>query len=275
MEVIQGTGVEVFLDTAQVAKGAVWSSAMAPGLWFGVVLQGNVVVDQSALGERRWCRGKSALFLADRSFESRHEALSDGPMSGVFMRIADDRIEDLLGEMPGWLTGLVEGVAVDTASAIAWQMLACRLDGGARRLYMTGKAMEMMAGALALAGERRQVADAGRRWSARDIERFHEARDILVRELSDPPAVPDLARRVGLNARKLGQGFADLFGQPVYAFVKGRRLDEARRLIEAGETSIASVAYRLGYQPAHFATEFRRRFGRSPTAFAGRAIPKD
>jgi AraC family transcriptional activator of pyochelin receptor len=57
---------------------------------------------------------------------------------------------------------------------------------------------------------------------------------------------------------------------PVYAFVKSRRLDEARYLLEAGETSISGVAQGMGYHPAHFATEFRKRFGVSPTEVIGK-----
>nr|WP_280519129.1 AraC family transcriptional regulator [Shinella curvata] len=108
-------------------------------------------------------------------------------------------------------------------------------------------------------------------WSARDVARLHEARSILLAELVHPPSVPELARRVGTNAKKLGAGFQSLFGATVYGFVKTSRLDTARLLLEGGETSIAHVARQVGYQPQHFATEFRRRFGVAPTMIAGKA----
>jgi AraC family transcriptional activator of pyochelin receptor len=41
-------------------------------------------------------------------------------------------------------------------------------------------------------------------------------------------------------------------------------------MLEAGETGIAQVAYALGYQPAHFTTEFRKRYGVTPSALIGR-----
>ena len=175
------------------------------------------------------------------------------------------------------------GTAAKTIQAIAWQMFGCTLSGASRRLYLGGKAMEMIAYLSQAGGYGREPvqgvgpggsspagARSARSWRPSDIECFHEARSILLKRLDDPPSVPELAQSVGTNARKLGQGFVDLFGEPVYSFVKTRRLEGARQMIEAGETSIARVAYAFGYNPGHFATEFRKRFGVSPTALTGR-----
>ncbi|HEY0292882.1 MAG TPA: helix-turn-helix transcriptional regulator, partial [Hansschlegelia sp.] len=60
--------------------------------------------------------------------------------------------------------------------------------------------------------------------------------------------------------------FKTHFGATVYAYLKAARLDHARLMLESGGATVSQVAYRYGYQPAHFSTEFRRRFGTSPGA---------
>jgi len=40
-----------------------------------------------------------------------------------------------------------------------------------------------------------------------DIERIHEARDILISNMQNPPSLFNLARQVGLNDTKLKRGF--------------------------------------------------------------------
>jgi AraC-like DNA-binding protein len=43
-------------------------------------------------------------------------------------------------------------------------------------------------------------------------------------------------------------------------------LQEARRLLLAGETDVARAGYRVGYEdPSHFSREYKRLFGKPPT----------
>ncbi|MFE3835943.1 helix-turn-helix transcriptional regulator [Pseudogemmobacter sonorensis] len=99
---------------------------------------------------------------------------------------------------------------------------------------------------------------------------LHEARAILTVELRQPPTLPELARRLGLNVTRLGQGFRMLSGVPPCAWLKAQRLDRAKAMIECGDQSVSGVARQVGYQPQHFATEFRNRFGVAPSALRPR-----
>lgn len=78
--------------------------------------------------------------------------------------------------------------------------------------------------------------------------------------------VGDLARASGVSERTLQKAFADFRGTTAVAHLRNRRLDEARRALEAGEASVAEVASRLGFgSSTTFALEFRKRFGASPS----------
>lgn len=273
MEIIRAGGLNIFLETAAVQREMVWESLMPPGHWLGTLLEGSLSVEQEGLGRHRWESGGGTVFSASENVATHHSVLRDGSVAAVFVQIDAELAEPLIGSdtlaLISRKTPDPRLALPETARTIAWQMLGCPLQGASRRLYMTGKAMEMVAHVLDDTRDSLPVQAPG--WPARDIARLHEARSILLAELADPPSVPELARRVGTNAKKLGAGFQALFGTTVYNFVKTSRLDTARLMLEGGETSIAHVARQVGYQPQHFATEFRRRFGVPPTTIAGKA----
>ncbi|MEJ5083592.1 helix-turn-helix transcriptional regulator [Ochrobactrum sp. MYb379] len=272
MEIIEAAGLKILIDSMPVKSGQAWRSVMDPGIWMGAIAAGHVEVEQDQLGRRVWQKGQTAVFNSDKFVETNHCSLVSGTLSAVFIQIDPDQAESGLGSeaVSAIVSAAKNTQECGTAAldGISWQMLSCPLRGASRKLYMTGKALEFISHLVS----NDSVTDGCEhaRWTARDIECFHAARSILMSDLANPPTVTELARMVGTNARKLGAGFVDLFGTPVYSFVKSRRLEEARSLLESGETSISRVAHNMGYHPAHFATEFRKRFGISPTQVTGR-----
>lgn len=251
---------------------------MAGGLWFGTVLSGRIAVDSAPLGAMEWRGGSATSFWTGSYQESHHTALQDGEIGAVFVRVDTEDVETLLGSQILRLCSTKHALAISEGSSarlmrmLGWQMLACTLKGAPRRCYIVGKALELVAHALTATEERSgtPTAPTSGGWNMRDVERIYEARAIIAANLENPPTVPELARAVGLNPRKLGCGFVDHFGEPVYAYVKSRRFEAARALLEAGETSVSHVAHTLGYRPSHFATEFRKRYGMPPSALTGR-----
>lgn len=287
MEIVKSGGLTIFISHEPVEDGSAWSTSIEPGLWFGKLLKGRIGLEGSAFGECIWGQGMSACFFSESPFEARHVALESGEMSGVFVQIAPDDVESVLGvdglkvferfkTKTHW--SLDEGhlETFTSTQALSWQIFSCPLSGASRRCYLTGKALQIIAHLLeaewspAGCDQRTIEGQAGLTWLPSDIERIHQARDLLLAQLADPPSVPDLGLKVGLNARKLSQGFNEFFGEPVYSFAKSRRLEAARLLLEAGDSSVSHVARRFGYAPGHFATEFKKRFGVSPTMLTGR-----
>jgi len=274
VELIRTAGLNIFMETGTSPTDTEWISTSNAGYWFGTLLHGHVAVEQDHFGPSIWRSGDSVAFATARALNTSHRAMDDNAMAAVFMQIEPDAAEQMLGLDA--LENLPLGEAQDgrlfsdIGRTITGQMMNCHLQGGARRLYIAGKAMEFIAHFVDMAERRKTGAKVRQNWTSREISQFRHAREILLARLHNPPTVAELARAVGTNTRKLGAGFNDLFGMPVYAFVKGQRLDAARGMLESGETSVAIVAHRLGYQPQHFATEFKRRFGVSPSQFAGK-----
>lgn len=98
-----------------------------------------------------------------------------------------------------------------------------------------------------------------------DIERLHHAKEILISNLDNPPSLLNLARLVGINDRKLKQGFRQVFGTTVYGYFQEYRMRQAKRLLAEGSLNVTEVAYAVGYtSPSRFCDAFKRQFSITP-----------
>ena len=75
-------------------------------------------------------------------------------------------------------------------------------------------------------------------------------------------------RRYGLSVLKIKRGFRVLFNNSVYGLFQAERMQEARRRLANGNTSVMTVAADLGYANAsHFSAAFQKQFGVTPSTF--------
>ena len=80
-----------------------------------------------------------------------------------------------------------------------------------------------------------------------------------------------IARHAFASPSTLLRHFRDDTGKTPHAYIKTRRLEEARRLLEAGGHAVGDVAMLVGYENfAAFTTAFTRHFGSPPSSFRGR-----
>jgi AraC-like DNA-binding protein len=81
-----------------------------------------------------------------------------------------------------------------------------------------------------------------------------------------------IARHAFASPSTLLRHFRDDTGKSPHAYVKARRLEEARRLLETGTHAVGDVALLVGYENfAAFTTAFTRHFGAPPSSFKKRA----
>lgn len=270
METVEFPGMEVFVARLSLKQGQRWTSQVTPGVWCATLLQGAMTTSQARHGTLTWGSDTTFGYSLDQSYDVEHLATEDSEFSGVFVRMVPDAIENILGDrhgvvIPPAIPRLANQRANSLANSIGWQMLGCPLEGTSRRLYLSGKALELLA--VILESDLRSHVSSGR---PDEIERVYEARSRILQDLRAPPAIPELARHVGLNAHRLNVLFKNIFGTSVYAYIKTARLDQAKLVLETGQLTIAQIAYRFGYQPAHFATAFRKQFGCSPSRCVAR-----
>ena len=147
------------------------------------------------------------------------------------------------------------------------QIVQCPYTGLMQQLYLESKALELLASQFAIWTEA-QPTGAAISLCVQDIEQLHHARTILVQRAQTPPSLTELARLVGLNDRKLKQGFRQLFGTTVFGYLHDYRMEQAQQLLHHPHITISQVATQVGYRnPEAFSTAFRRKFAVSPKAY--------
>jgi AraC-like DNA-binding protein len=131
-----------------------------------------------------------------------------------------------------------------------------QLFGEALRM-LAGKRTSVRARAAPEAEDSDDVADAGDK-----AVRFIEA------NLFMPTSLDAIARHAGASTSTLLRSFRRTTGQTPYAYIKARRLDEAKHLLEGGKHQVGEVAILVGYDDfGAFSKAFRKQFGRSPREY--------
>jgi AraC-like DNA-binding protein len=165
------------------------------------------------------------------------------------------RFHQSLGKMPPAMVQVLQ------------QVIHCPYQGSTRQLYLESKALELLALQFACL-EAKLPTLRKTLLQADDLERLHHARDLLIQHAHNPPSLLELARQVGLNDRKLKQGFRQVFGTTVFGYLHDYRMQQAQHLLQQSHLTIAQVAATVGYRnPEAFSTAFRRTFAVSPKVY--------
>jgi AraC family transcriptional activator of pyochelin receptor len=153
-----------------------------------------------------------------------------------------------------------------------FQMLNCAYQGLTQRLFLESKALELVALQLEQSVLSSRMAQPGRHLRPADIERLHEAKDIVGRNMKEPLSLVELARQVGLNEFKLKRGFRQVFGNSVFAYLRELRMQQARLLLEEGKMNVKEVSYAVGFADSgRFSDAFKKQYGIRPSLV--RAVP--
>jgi len=189
-----------------------------------------------------------------RTFDLSQTALST-PLQTLLQGDVTQRFHQSLGRMTSAMRQVLQ------------QIVHCPYDGMMQQLYLESKALELLALQFSSWTEQPcqcQVVTL----RSHDINQLHQARDILQKRSDQPPSLTELARQVGLNDRKLKQGFRQLFGTTVFGYLQTYRMEQAKLLLRDADCTIAQVALKVGYtNPEAFSTAFRRKFAVSPKAY--------
>lgn len=148
------------------------------------------------------------------------------------------------------------------------KILQCPYQGLMKRMYLESQAMEL----ITLHFQQFQEQDIHDHSfpanNLSDVDRIYQAKEILLRNLENPPSLIELARQVGLNEFKLKRGFRQVFGTPAFKYLHDYRLEKARQLLASGEMKVEEVASRVGFDSrSYFALAFRKKFGLNPKQY--------
>lgn len=92
---------------------------------------------------------------------------------------------------------------------------------------------------------------------------------ILNERLSDEEFnVSVLAEEIGLSRVQLHRRLKEITGIPASDFIRNFRLQQAAKMLEAGNVNISQITYAIGLtNPTHFSNAFKKYFGVSPKEY--------
>jgi AraC family transcriptional regulator, transcriptional activator of the genes for pyochelin and ferripyochelin receptors len=141
------------------------------------------------------------------------------------------------------------------------QIFNCPFQGLTKRIYLESKCLEL----IALKVDQLTETPCSPTLKLDERDRIQQARDVLIQRSDCPPSLSELARQVGLNDRKLKQGFQAVFGTTVFGYLYEYRMQQAAQLLLNKQISVNQIAQQIGYSSrGAFYKAFRKKFGVNP-----------
>ena len=95
-----------------------------------------------------------------------------------------------------------------------------------------------------------------------------DTRRYMEEHLDEPLTIPALSRRACLSATTFKESFRRLYGLPVHAWLRQRRMERAAELLRSSSLSVLGVAQSVGFSSAsQFTAAFRRQYGVTPAQY--------
>ena len=96
-------------------------------------------------------------------------------------------------------------------------------------------------------------------------DRVEAVQAILRRQLSQTPALEDIAREVGCSPFYLSRTFSKETGQTIPQYLRQLRMERAATLLKTGDYNVTEAAMEVGYNSlSHFSQAFHQTFGCCP-----------
>lgn len=107
----------------------------------------------------------------------------------------------------------------------------------------------------------------------KDIATLEETRRFIEQNFTRDIPVKLLCKEFGLNRTKLQEGFNQLFGTSVHAFISQERMKMARALLTETDESVKSIAIECGYKSvSSFTRIFTRQHQVSPMQYRALSV---
>ncbi len=152
--------------------------------------------------------------------------------------------------------------------ATAWQIINPPYTGKTRELFLESRALELLAQQITALTQTAGSAQPSAPPTPADLERIHAAKEILLRDIQEPPTIARLARLSGINEFKLKRGFKQAFSTTIFGCLQQHRMKTAHTLLRDTSKNTSQVASEVGYaNVSHFINAYRRQFGITPGSF--------
>ncbi|TXD48845.1 helix-turn-helix domain-containing protein [Polaribacter sp. IC073] len=154
-----------------------------------------------------------------------------------------------------------------TVAIVLQQVINSNINSSIRELYVKGKIYEL------LSLHFHKDENLGAEYcpflvDEQNVLKIRKAKEIIISRMSEPPSLQELATEIGLNLKKLKEGFKQIYGDTVYSFLFDYKMEHARKLLESNQYNVNEVGLQVGYSTAsHFIAAFKKKFGTTPKKY--------
>ncbi len=149
------------------------------------------------------------------------------------------------------------------------QILQSKVHDSLKTLYIKGKVYELLS-LYFNKSEDPSVEQCPFLVDEENVRKIRKAKEIVLDRMTDPPSLEELAVEIGLSLKKLKEGFKELYGDTVYAYLIDHKMEEACRMLNSQKYNVNEVGIKLGYSSAsHFIAAFKKKYGTTPKKYLG------
>ena len=152
-------------------------------------------------------------------------------------------------------------------SIVLSQILEAKIHESIRALYFKGKVYELLS-LFFNKNEDTDIEQCPFLVNEENVRKIRKAKEIILNQIAEPPKLQDLAGEIGLNLKKLKEGFKKIYGDTVYGYLLDYKMNEARSMLNTKKYNINEISIKLGYSTSsHFIAAFKKKFGTTPKKY--------
>ena len=152
-------------------------------------------------------------------------------------------------------------------SIILSQIFNLNIHESMRALYLKGKVYEILS-LYFNKSEEMDVEKCPFLVDEENVRKIRLAKEIILKKMSEPPTLTELSEEIGLNIKKLKEGFKEIYGDTVYGYLLDHKMEEARRMLSSKSYNVNEVGLRVGYSTSsHFIAAFKKKYGTTPKKY--------
>ena len=158
-------------------------------------------------------------------------------------------------------------VVSPSMAVVLSQILSSNIHDSMKALYLKGKVYEL----LSLYFNKNEDTDIEQCPFLIDednIRKIRLAKEIILKNISEPPSLQKLSESIGLSLNKLKEGFKQLYGDTVFGYLLDHKMEEARRMLASKNYNVNEVGLKIGYSTSsHFIAAFKKKYGTTPKKY--------
>ena len=149
------------------------------------------------------------------------------------------------------------------------QILQSKIHDSIKALYIKGKVYELLS-LYFNKNEDPSIEQCPFLVDEENIRKIRQAKEIILQRMTNPPSLDSLSSEIGLPLKKLKEGFKELYGDTVYAYLMDHKMEEACKILNTKKYNVNEVGLKLGYSTAsHFIAAFKKKYGTTPKKYLG------